>query len=84
MTITNINRTEIITNSAEAIPDGQNDGNNLQAKVQAENRGKPESELRAAARRHGLTMKELADTDGRERGLTCRIGGQRPQALVSQ
>ena len=36
-----------------------------QAENGAANRGKPESELRAAARRQGLTLKELASQDGR-------------------
>ena len=36
----------------------------LAAKAKGDNKGKPESELRAAARRHGLTLKELADRMG--------------------
>ena len=34
------------------------------AAEQGQTKGKPESELRAAARRHGLTLKELADRMG--------------------
>ena len=67
---TNIDKAET-TNGAEVILngpiDGEVDGNTLQAtEVQSKvaeretGKGKPESELRAAARRHGLTMKELA------------------------
>ena len=47
--ITNINQAETITHPTTTF-DG--DGNAVP------NTGKPESELRAAARRHGLTMKE--------------------------
>ena len=41
--------------------------------------GKPESELRAAARRHGLTMKELAEKMGVSAGYLSQIAtGRRP------
>ena len=80
MTITNINRTEIITNSAEAILDGSGRRQQLPDQgPQAGNKGKPESELRAAARRHGLTMKELADLMGVNAGHLSDVGnGRRP------
>ncbi len=42
-------------------------------------RGKPESELRAAARRKGLTLKELADLMGVSYGYLCSVSsGRRP------
>ena len=42
-------------------------------------RGKPESELRAAARRHGLTLTELADRMGVSKGHLCSVAnGHRP------
>ena len=41
--------------------------------------GKPESELRAAARRHGLNLKELADRMGVNYGyLSSVASGRRP------
>ena len=83
MTITNIdqaNQAEI-TNSLAAIPsgqfDGKDDGSTLP--VQAENKGRAESELRAAARRHGLTLKELAERMGVNKGHLCSVAnGHRP------
>ena len=80
MTTSSINRTEI-TNSADAIQsgrfDGQDDGNPQQA--QAANHGRPESELRAAARRHGLTLTELADRMGVSKSHLCSVAnGHRP------
>ena len=66
--------------------DGQDDGNTLQAqqaqandqaKKETANRGKPESELRAAARRKGYTLKELAALDGRQLQPPV-LRGQRP------
>ena len=45
----------------------------------AENQGKPESELRAAARRRGLTLKELADLMSVSYGyLSSVASGKRP------
>ena len=42
-------------------------------------KGKPESELRAAARRHGLNLKELADRMGVNYGyLSSVASGRRP------
>ena len=84
-TTTTTSKTEI-TNSAEAILNGQVDGNPLQAQdVQTQagghdtNKGKPESELRAAARRHGLTLKELASLMGVNYGyLSSVANGRRP------
>ena len=49
------------------------------AAVQGTGAGKPESELRAAARRHGLTLKELADKVGVSAShLSCVATGRRP------
>ena len=68
---TNIHKAETITSTATRFDD-QDHGNPVPATAQAtekqagtaepgQSKGKPESELRAAARRHGLTLKELAD-----------------------
>ena len=66
-----------ITKSARAILNGQRDGNTSQA--QPENKGKPESELRAAARRHGYTLKELAALMGASYSHLCSVAnGHRP------
>ena len=63
---TNIHKAETITSTATRF-DEQNQGNTAQATemqagaaVQGQTKSKPESELRAAARRHGLNLKELA------------------------
>ena len=64
----------------------QNEANTVQApEIQAgaaeqgQTKGKPESELRAAARRHGLTLKELADRMGVNYGyLSSVASGRRP------
>ena len=49
------------------------------AAAQGQTRGKPESELRAAARRHGLNLKELAAKMGVNYGyLSSVAGGRRP------
>ena len=82
MTTTNINRT-VTTNSAEAILNeqagGQDEGDALSVQGKEENQGKPESELRAAARRHGLTLKELAAQMGVNKGHLCSVAnGHRP------
>ena len=82
--INQANQAEIITDVSEAILDGQADGHgdgdtlpaqqaqvNDQGKKETENRGKPESELRAAARRHGYTLKELAALMGVPTTTTC-------------
>ena len=86
---TNIDKAET-TNGAEVILngpiDGEVDGNTLQAtEVQSKvaereaGRGRPESELRAAARRHGLTMKELAHLMGVNAGYLSDVAnGRRP------
>ena len=66
-----------ITRGAKAILNGQRDGNTLQA--QPENKGKPESELRAAARRHGYTLKDLAALMGASYSHLCSVAnGHRP------
>ena len=76
MTTTSIDEKKT-TNSAEAIlneqVDGQDEGNALPTQ------GRPESELRAAARRHGLTLKELAAQMGVNKGHLCSVAnGHRP------
>ena len=79
----NIGKAETITNPTANF-DG--DGNTLQAtevRTETEGResgkGKPESELRAAARRHGLTMKELAHLMGVNAGYLSDVAnGRRP------
>ena len=49
------------------------------ATEQGQSTGKPESELRAAARRHGLTLKELADRMGVNYGYQSSVAsGRRP------
>ncbi len=66
--------------------DGRGDSNTLpdlekQTRTGQEtaNTGKPESELRAAARRKGLTLKELADKMGVSYGYLCSVAsGKRP------
>lgn len=68
---TSIDRTETNTTTSNSQGNGntptvpQVQAKQRQKKAAANNgQGKPESELRAAARRHGLTMKELADRMG--------------------
>ncbi len=54
-------------------------GTQAVAAEQGQTRGKPESELRAAARRHGLNLKELADRMGVNYGyLSSVASGRRP------
>ena len=68
--ITNIDKAEPSTNPTATL-DG--DGNTVP------NTGKAESELRAAARRHGLTMKELAHLMGVNAGYLSDVAnGRRP------
>ena len=56
-----------------------NDDNPVTAATQGHTSGKPESELRAAARRHGLNLKELADRMGVNYGyLSSVASGRRP------
>ena len=69
-----VNGNDIPANMAEQVSEEQ-DGtaDNGQA------RGKPESELRAAARRKGLTLKELADKMGVSYGYVSQVSaGSRP------
>ncbi len=54
-------------------------GNPVNIAEQAPSKGKPESELRAAARRKGLTLKELADRMGVNYGYLSSVSsGSRP------
>ena len=49
------------------------------AVTNGDGKGKPESELRAAARRHGLTLKQLADRMGANYSHLCSVAnGRRP------
>ena len=83
----NINTTEVITHSITGFDGNENaaaGAGNLQgtqagAAGQGQRRGKPESELRAAARRHGINLKELADRMGVNYGyLSSVANGRRP------
>ena len=86
-TTNHANQSETIT-STQAVHNGkvggQYDGNSLPAQqAQAGNRtanqGKPESELRAAARRKGYTLKELAALMGASYSHLCSVAnGHRP------
>ena len=79
-----------ITSNARAIHNGKIDsqsiGNAAQGQErpapagnEAANRGRAESELRAAARRRGLTLKELASLMGVNYGHLCTVAnGHRP------
>ena len=85
MTITSINQANRAetTHGAADFPngrvEGQEYGNTLQAHSRTENGGRAESELRAAARRHGLTLKELAVRMGVNYGHLCSVAnGRRP------
>ena len=53
--------------------------NPADAAEQAQTKGKPESELRAAARRKGLTLKQLAELMGVSYGYVSQVSsGSRP------
>ena len=82
---TSIDKTEI-TNDSQPGSNGGADTHTLQVQErrsqagnETENRGKPESELRAAARRHGYTLKELAALMGASYSHLCSVAnGHRP------
>ena len=80
---TSIDKISITHNLAGTL-NGPIDTNTLkdtktQSENKAENRGKPESELRAAARRHGYTLKELAALMGASYSHLCSVAnGHRP------
>ena len=82
---TNIHKAESITSSATRFGH-QDDANTIHAleiqvgaQGQGQSKGKPESELRAAARPHGLTLKELANRMGVNYGyLSSVASGRRP------
>ena len=83
-TINNIDQAihaEIASNAGDIL-NGQDGGNTLKVsdvQAQANNQGKPESELRAAARRHGYTLKELAALMGASYSHLCSVAnGHRP------
>ena len=82
---TNIDMTKAITHSIAGFEGNENAaagaGNiqGTQAVTKEQGKGKPESELRAAARRHGLNLKELADRMGVNYGyLSSVASGRRP------
>ena len=71
---TNIDKAETISH-----PTTRFDGNDKTIQATEQGQGKPESELRAAARRHGLNLKELADRMGVNYGyLSSVASGRRP------
>ena len=82
---TNIHKAETINSTATRFDD-QDQANSVQATemqagaaAQGRTKGKPESELRAAARRHGLNLKELAVKMGVNYGyLSSVASGRRP------
>ena len=84
---TNIHKAETITHPTtgfEGYDDtpadaGQTQGTQAGAAEQGQSKGRPESELRAAARRHGLTLKELAVKMNVNYGyLSSVASGRRP------
>ncbi len=80
-TITNSTITETTHNLSDSL-NGQGDTKDLQdmeTQAQALSKGKPESELRAAARRKGLNLKQLADLMGVSYGYVSQVSsGSRP------
>ena len=78
---TSINQAET-TNGVAANCNGRGDGYTVQpteAQAHETAKGKPESELRAAARRHGFTVKELAGKMGVSYRHLCSVAaGRRP------
>ena len=84
---TNSHTTEVFTHSITGFDGNENavagagniQGTQAGAAVQGRTTGKPESELRAAARRHGINLKELADRMGVNYGyLSSVASGRRP------
>ncbi len=64
-----------ISANIEERASGEHDGTT----DKGQNQGKPESELRAAARKHGLTLKQLADLMGVSYGYLSQVSsGSRP------
>ncbi len=82
---TNIHQAKTINSGATRLDD-QDQANTAQATEmqagtaeQGQGKGRPESELRAAARRHGLTLKQLAARMGVSYGYLLQVAsGQRP------
>ena len=84
---TNIDSTEVInhpttgfeSNGNAAAGAGNIQGTQAGGAERGQSKGKPESELRAAARRHGLNLKELAARMGVSYGyLSSVASGRRP------
>ncbi|MYC30630.1 MAG: helix-turn-helix domain-containing protein [Chloroflexi bacterium] len=83
---TSIDKTGI-THDLAATGDTDGDGNPVQDKDTrtGKNTGKPESELRAAARRKGLNLKELAHLMGVSYRYLCQVSnGHRPWSPMMQ
>ena len=67
------------TNNIDTKTGFDTNGTTATAAAQGQNKGKPESELRAAARRHDINLKELADRMGVNYGyLSSVASGRRP------
>ena len=79
---TNIDKTKIISHPTTGF--GFDGGDNtVQGTEQGRTKGKPESEVRAAARRRGLTLKELAARMGVNYGyLSSVASGRRPWSTM--
>ena len=78
---TSIDQTSITLNMAANLngQDGTDALQDTEAQAESANKGKPESELRAAARRKGLTLKELAALMGVNYSHLCSVAnGKRP------
>ncbi len=78
--ITNIDITASTNGNGNPVPDTEQSPEvSDSAAGQEKNNGKPESELRAAARRHGLTLKQLAAKMGVSYGYLSSVSaGRRP------
>ncbi len=80
--INRVNQSEITSGAGDISlgqVDTQDTGSDLPAQPKAANRGKRETELQAAARRHGLTVKELASLMGVNYSHLCHVAnGRRP------
>ena len=80
--INRVNQSEIVNGAGDISigkDDTQDTGSDLPAQPKAENRGKRETELQAAARRHGLTVKELASLMDVNYSHLCHVAnGRRP------
>ena len=78
--ITSIETTAMVNGNGNPVPATEQSPEVYDSAAgQEKNNGKPESELRAAARRHGLTLKELAAKMGVSYGYLSSVSaGRRP------